>query len=201
MRIGYVRVSTVDQNVALQLETLEQSGCTKVFQEGASGAHGERQALTAALEYLRYIVGDQPMPGRHFHREKVRGSQVLPVYLQKLLPAQASLAPLRSGLQVVRAQDVAHRNGINVVPQIRQSALDAAIAPGDILFSHADDQRFDLFRHTGSSKVATVVASADSVRPSAGLRRRAPINIRRLPRQPWRRPAALLEANCARHRP
>jgi DNA invertase Pin-like site-specific DNA recombinase len=53
MRIGYARVSTTDQNVALQLEALEQSGCTKVFQEVASGAHGERQALTAALEYLR----------------------------------------------------------------------------------------------------------------------------------------------------
>jgi DNA invertase Pin-like site-specific DNA recombinase len=53
MRIGYARVSTADQNVALQLEALEQSGCTKVFQEVASGAHGERRALTAALEYLR----------------------------------------------------------------------------------------------------------------------------------------------------
>jgi DNA invertase Pin-like site-specific DNA recombinase len=53
MRIGYARVSTADQHLALQLEALEQSGCTKVFQEVASGAHGERQALTAALEYLR----------------------------------------------------------------------------------------------------------------------------------------------------
>jgi DNA invertase Pin-like site-specific DNA recombinase len=53
MRIGYARVSTADQHVALQLEALEQRGCTKVFQEVASGAHGERQALTAALEYLR----------------------------------------------------------------------------------------------------------------------------------------------------
>ena len=53
MRIGYARVSTADQNLALQLEALEQSGCTKVFQEVASGAHGERQALAAALEYLR----------------------------------------------------------------------------------------------------------------------------------------------------
>jgi DNA invertase Pin-like site-specific DNA recombinase len=53
MRIGYARVSTADQHLALQLEALEQSGCTKVFQEVASGAHSERQALMAALAYLR----------------------------------------------------------------------------------------------------------------------------------------------------
>lgn len=41
MRIGYARVSTADQPVALQREALEQRGCTKVFQEVASGAHGE----------------------------------------------------------------------------------------------------------------------------------------------------------------
>ena len=42
MRIGYAQVSTADQHLALQLEVLEQHGCTKVFQEVASGAHGER---------------------------------------------------------------------------------------------------------------------------------------------------------------
>jgi DNA invertase Pin-like site-specific DNA recombinase len=49
-RIGYARVSTADQHVALHLEALEQRGCTKVLQDVASGAHGERQALTAAVE-------------------------------------------------------------------------------------------------------------------------------------------------------
>ncbi len=53
MRIGYARVSTPDQSCALQRDALEQSGCTKVFQEIASGAKAARPALAAALEYLR----------------------------------------------------------------------------------------------------------------------------------------------------
>jgi DNA invertase Pin-like site-specific DNA recombinase len=53
MRIGYARVSTPEQSCALQCDALEQSGCSKVFQEVASGAKAARPALTAALEYLR----------------------------------------------------------------------------------------------------------------------------------------------------
>jgi len=53
MRIGYARVSTPDQNLTVQLEALQQSGCTKIFQEVASGMQADRQALTAALEYVR----------------------------------------------------------------------------------------------------------------------------------------------------
>src|SRR5919198_1073609 len=53
MRIGYARVSTPDQSLAIQLEALQQSGCLKIFQEVASGAQAERQALSAALDYMR----------------------------------------------------------------------------------------------------------------------------------------------------
>jgi DNA invertase Pin-like site-specific DNA recombinase len=56
MRIGYARVSTPDQSLAVQLEALQQSGCTRIFQEVASGAQADRQALTAALDYVR--LGD-----------------------------------------------------------------------------------------------------------------------------------------------
>ena len=42
MRIGYARVSTPDQSLAVQLEALQQSGCTKIFQEVASGAQAEQ---------------------------------------------------------------------------------------------------------------------------------------------------------------
>ncbi len=38
MRVGYARVSTPDQSLAVQLEALQQLGCTKIFQEVASGA-------------------------------------------------------------------------------------------------------------------------------------------------------------------
>jgi DNA invertase Pin-like site-specific DNA recombinase len=53
MRIGYARVSTPDQNLAVQLEALQQSACTKIFQEVASGAREDRPALTATLDYMR----------------------------------------------------------------------------------------------------------------------------------------------------
>ena len=53
MRIGYARVSTPDQSLAIQLEALQQSGCLKIFQEVASDRQAERQALSAALDYMR----------------------------------------------------------------------------------------------------------------------------------------------------
>jgi DNA invertase Pin-like site-specific DNA recombinase len=53
MLIGYARVSTQDQNPQLQIDALNQQGCTKIFTEHASGAQRDRPQLKAALEYLR----------------------------------------------------------------------------------------------------------------------------------------------------
>jgi len=53
MQVGYARVSTPDQSLAVQLEALQQHGCTKIFQEVASGTQADRQGLTAALDYVR----------------------------------------------------------------------------------------------------------------------------------------------------
>ena len=53
MLVGYARVSTRDQNPALQLEALRSAGCDKVFTEKASGAQRDRPELQAALDYLR----------------------------------------------------------------------------------------------------------------------------------------------------
>ena len=48
--IGYVRVSTHDQNIARQLDGVH---LDKVFEEHASGRNTERPALKACLEYVR----------------------------------------------------------------------------------------------------------------------------------------------------
>jgi DNA invertase Pin-like site-specific DNA recombinase len=53
MLIGYARVSTVDQNLALQRDALTESECTKIFTEQTSGAVTDRPALHDALEFAR----------------------------------------------------------------------------------------------------------------------------------------------------
>jgi len=53
MLVGYARVSTMDQNPALQMDALRAAGCGKIFAEKASGSHRDRPQLQAALEYLR----------------------------------------------------------------------------------------------------------------------------------------------------
>ncbi|GAA5227260.1 recombinase family protein [Paeniglutamicibacter antarcticus] len=53
-RIGYARVSTTDQDAALQTSALEAAGCTRVFtDDGVSGTKAERPQLTAMLDHLR----------------------------------------------------------------------------------------------------------------------------------------------------
>jgi DNA invertase Pin-like site-specific DNA recombinase len=52
-RIGYVRVSSVDQNEARQIEALADLHIDKVFTDKASGKNMERPKLQAALDYMR----------------------------------------------------------------------------------------------------------------------------------------------------
>ena len=53
MLLGYARVSTVDQNLALQRDALTEAGCRKIFTEQMSGAVTDRPALHDALEFAR----------------------------------------------------------------------------------------------------------------------------------------------------
>jgi DNA invertase Pin-like site-specific DNA recombinase len=53
MLIGYARVSTHEQTLALQQDALTKAGCSKLFTDTASGAKAERKGLDAALAYVR----------------------------------------------------------------------------------------------------------------------------------------------------
>jgi hypothetical protein len=52
-KIGYARVSTLDQNQALQQDALKEAGCEKIFIEQMSGAVTDRPALREVLDYAR----------------------------------------------------------------------------------------------------------------------------------------------------
>ncbi|MCL2875254.1 MAG: recombinase family protein [Betaproteobacteria bacterium] len=53
MKIGYARVSTRDQNPALQVDALKAVGCERIYQDVASGAKTVRPALDELLGQLR----------------------------------------------------------------------------------------------------------------------------------------------------
>ena len=52
-RVGYVRVSTLDQNTERQLDGVE---LDKVFTDKASGKDTHRPQLQAALEYVEKVT-------------------------------------------------------------------------------------------------------------------------------------------------
>lgn len=52
MQVGYVRVSTNEQNTALQRDALERSGCELIFEDKISGKSTNRPGLNRALRQL-----------------------------------------------------------------------------------------------------------------------------------------------------
>lgn len=55
MNIGYIRVSTADQNLNFQKDELTKAGCNKIFEDKISGSlsKSERPGLKAAIDYAR----------------------------------------------------------------------------------------------------------------------------------------------------
>src|SRR3954447_23247818 len=53
MKIGYARVSSLDQHLDLQIKSLEEAGCKRIYKEKIFGATRHRPELKRMLEQLR----------------------------------------------------------------------------------------------------------------------------------------------------
>jgi DNA invertase Pin-like site-specific DNA recombinase len=53
MLIGYARVSTTDQTLALQQDALTKAGCDQILTDTATGGVSERSGLDQVLSHLR----------------------------------------------------------------------------------------------------------------------------------------------------
>jgi len=53
MLIGYARISTTDQTLALQQDALSAAGCEHIYTDTVSGSVTDRPGLTQALSHLR----------------------------------------------------------------------------------------------------------------------------------------------------
>ena len=53
MKVGYARVSTIEQNLDLQLQALKKAGCQKIYREKVSGATRQRPEFQRMLDQIR----------------------------------------------------------------------------------------------------------------------------------------------------
>jgi DNA invertase Pin-like site-specific DNA recombinase len=53
MLIGYARVSTDEQSLALQQDALKKAGCEKIFEDTTSGSRSDRPGLNTMTQVLR----------------------------------------------------------------------------------------------------------------------------------------------------
>ncbi|QIP15714.1 recombinase family protein [Spirosoma aureum] len=53
MKIGYARVSTIEQNLDLQLNALTAAGCEQIYQDKISGSGTDRPQLQLMIDRLR----------------------------------------------------------------------------------------------------------------------------------------------------
>lgn len=105
--IGYARVSTVQQDLALQLDALKSHGCTRIFQDKISGAKQARPGFDACMKFL------------------ASGDVLLVWRLDRL---GRSISHLVSLVESLRARNVGLRS-------ICDGIIDTSSASGDLIFN------------------------------------------------------------------
>ena len=61
MKIGCARVSRGDQNLELQLDALENTGCEEIFTDKMSGARSDRPGLNEAIKFICKLATKVPL--------------------------------------------------------------------------------------------------------------------------------------------
>ncbi|MCK6256804.1 recombinase family protein [Fictibacillus sp. KIGAM418] len=145
MKIGYARVSTLDQSLDMQMDALKAAGCDRVFTEHASGAQDDRPELQRALDILR--------PGDVFVVWKLdrlaRSTKKLITVAEQLEAAGVELVSIQDRIDTTTAIGKAMFRMIGVIAELErdmirertQAGLAAARARGRMGGRPKADQR------------------------------------------------------------
>ena len=96
MKIGYVRVSTAEQNEQRQVEALKKFDMDKVFIDKASGKNADREQLNLMLDYVR---DEDVVYVSDFSRLSRSVSDLL-VIMEQLEKKQVGLVSLKEGFDI-----------------------------------------------------------------------------------------------------
>jgi DNA invertase Pin-like site-specific DNA recombinase len=107
MKFGYMRVSTVDQNLDRQEQQLKDAGCERIFFEKVTGVKRDRPELNRMLEFLRH------------------GDTVIVTDLTRLS---------RSTKDLIEIAELISQKGANL-KSLKESWLDTTTAHGKMLFT------------------------------------------------------------------
>ncbi|MCW1241926.1 recombinase family protein [Bacillus pretiosus] len=107
MKFGYMRVSTIDQNLDRQEQQLRDAGCERMFFEKVTGTKRDRLELNRMLEFLR------------------NGDTVVVTDLTRLS---------RSTKDLIEIAELISRKGANL-KSLKESWLDTTTAHGKMLFT------------------------------------------------------------------
>lgn len=107
MKFGYMRVSTIDQNLDRQEQQLKEAGCERIFFEKITGVKRDRPELNRMLEFLR------------------QGDTVVLTDLTRLS---------RSTKDLIEIAELISQKGVNL-KSLKEAWLDTTTAHGKMLFT------------------------------------------------------------------
>ena len=106
------------------------------------------------------VIGDEPRLRPHLRGEEICRRKDVHVRADELVPRRC-LFSLRHGRYAVALQYVADGLVAHSVPEVRQRARDAIVAPRSVLSGEADNQLFDFIVDSWSPRVRPVLGTVE----------------------------------------